>query len=419
MSTVHWVGAAQAVAQVHTGSIDSVDGTPADNTFTVTIGGISISQVGDTDVATTAAALVVLLNASTHPYFEAITWTNPSAGNIVGEADVAGVPFVATLTETGAGTGSVTDFAETTASAGPNHWDSPENWDGGAIPVSTDDIIIANASDNILWGLDQNAVAAASLSILKTFTGKIGLPLNSFATSADGDTVDSTVDEYRGTYLRISLAVLEIGKHVGPGTPAGSQRIKIDNTKASASVTTVFDTASAASEIGLPGVRLLAAHADADFFIRGGRAGVGFALDEPGETSTVGDINVSGNGLAYVGDGVTLTNFYQGGGTGVLQAAATVALVDVDGGTLTTEGDFTVTAMNVQGGTVNANHAKTAGNAITTATVSGGTLDGSGSRQARTWSAVNINGGSVVADNAVVTMTTLNQPVGPRTIAVS
>ena len=239
------------------------------------------------------------------------------------------------------------------------------------------------------------------------------------ATSADGDTVDSTVDEYRGTYLRISLAVLEIGKHVGPGTPAGSQRIKIDNTKASASVTTVFDTASAASEIGLPGVRLLAAHADADFFIRGGRAGVGFALDEPGETSTVGDINVSGNGLAYVGDGVTLTNFYQGGGTGVLQAAATVALVDVDGGTLTTEGDFTVTAMNVQGGTVNANHAKTSGNAITTATVSGGTLDGSGSRQARTWNAVNINGGSVVADNAVVTMTTLNQPAGPRTISVS
>ena len=74
MSAIYFLGTATAVAQVHTGSIDSLDATPANNTFTVTIGGVAISQVGVTDVATTAAALVVLLNASTHPYFAAKSW---------------------------------------------------------------------------------------------------------------------------------------------------------------------------------------------------------------------------------------------------------------------------------------------------------------------------------------------------------
>jgi len=79
MATIRWISGTIAVAQLETGSIDSVDATPANNTFTVTIGGVAISQVGDTDVATTAAALVVLLNASTQAYFAAITWANPSA----------------------------------------------------------------------------------------------------------------------------------------------------------------------------------------------------------------------------------------------------------------------------------------------------------------------------------------------------
>ena len=103
MTTLYWLGTADAVVQIGTASIDSVDATPANNLFIVTIGGVAISTLGDTNVATTAAALVVLLEASTHPYFTAITWTNPSAGNIVATADTAGIPFIAALTETGVG----------------------------------------------------------------------------------------------------------------------------------------------------------------------------------------------------------------------------------------------------------------------------------------------------------------------------
>src|SRR3990167_1389847 len=59
-----------------------VQATPGNNTFTVTIGGVVISVVGDTDVATTATALRAALNASTHPYFAAITWSG-TAGDII------------------------------------------------------------------------------------------------------------------------------------------------------------------------------------------------------------------------------------------------------------------------------------------------------------------------------------------------
>ena len=83
MAQVNWRGGTTAVAQVDTASIDSVDGTPANNTFFVTIGGVVISAVGDTDVATSATNLRASLNASVHPFFAAITWSG-STGDIIG-----------------------------------------------------------------------------------------------------------------------------------------------------------------------------------------------------------------------------------------------------------------------------------------------------------------------------------------------
>ena len=247
MATKYWLGIADAVAQVDTGSIDSVDGTPANNTFIVTIGGVAISAVGDTDVATTATALRASLNASLHPYFAGITWSG-TAGDIIGTADTAGVPFVAALTETGAGTGAVTDFAATTASAGPNDWSTADNWSDGAVPGNADIIYVRENAINICWGLDQSAVNGVSIYPEKTFTGKIGLDRSGFATTSDGETLGATKPEYRQTYLKIDYDDLEIGKHTGQGTATGSDRIKVDNTNAGASTTTILATANTPSE---------------------------------------------------------------------------------------------------------------------------------------------------------------------------
>lgn len=104
------------MAQVSTAVITAYDTA---TTYKVTIGGVVVSVVGQGGTtATTATALRTALNASTHPYFAAITWSG-SGSDITGTADTAGVPFIATSSVT-AGTGTFSAFSTTTASAGPN-----------------------------------------------------------------------------------------------------------------------------------------------------------------------------------------------------------------------------------------------------------------------------------------------------------
>ena len=293
MATKYWIGDEPAVAQISNGSIDSVDGTPANNTFIVTIGDQAISTAGDTDVATTAAALVALLNASTHPYFAAVTWSNPSAGNITGTADTAGVPFVAALTETGAGTGAVTDFSDTTASSGPADWSTALNWSDGSIPANSDTVIFSGTSNPCVYGLAQSGVDLTTLEVKQSYTGAIGLRRDVFATSDDGATTDTTVAEYRQDYLDIGAGTIEIGEHAGPGIPSGSGRLKIDNDSASASTLIIHRTANQATETTLPAVRYKVAHASSVIIVRSAVGGVGIAVDAPGETSTVGTVRVT------------------------------------------------------------------------------------------------------------------------------
>lgn len=422
MAVKYWIGKAVAVAQVLTGSIDSVDATPANNTFTVTIGGVAVSVPGVTSAASTAAALVAALNASTHPYFSGITWANPSAGNITATADTAGVPFTATLTETGAGTGAVTDFSTTTASEGPADWSTADNWSDGAVPVNSDTVIIAANSGNIAYGLDQNAVDLDKLVIEQSYTGKIGLPYNAFTNTQDGDDPVTTAVEYREHYLKIGATVIEIGNQNAVTTQQGSGRLKINNDKAGAANITIFRTATVSADTGLPAVRLLGSHASIDIFVREAKGGVGIAVDEPNETATIGDLSVptlDTQTRVFVGAGVTLSTYHQGGGNNVLNAAATITSAKVDGGTLTIEGDYTITTLTVNGGSVIDNHKKTAGNAITTLVIKGGSVDLTRSSEARTIAAVNPDGGTLITDDSYITLTAINEPAGKRTISIS
>lgn len=420
MATKYFIGGATAVAQVWTGTITAVDATPANNTFTVTIGGIAVTVTGVTDVAATATALRAALNASTHPYFSAITWSGTS-GNIVGTADTAGVPFVATLTKAGAGTGTVTDFSVTTACAGPSHWSTATNWSDGAVPVDADNVIIANISQNICYGLSQSSVNLGYLRIEQTYTGKIGLPSFKFATDANAETFTTTVPEYREQYLDIDFDTCDIGQHFGTGAPVGSRRIKVKNSTANASVITVHNTGSAPEETGMTAVQLIPSHADHDVYVRGARAGVGIATGKPGETATVGTVAVSAEDTqtqVIVGPGVTMTDYSQNGGNNQVQAAATIATVLVNDGILTLDGDYTITSLTVNGGTVNDNHKKSSGNAVTTANINGGAVDLSGSSEPRTWATVNPDGGSITADFSVVTFTSIDEPTGLKTIQI-
>ncbi len=429
MATKYWIGGATAIAQVASGSIDSVDGTPANNTFTVTVGGVAISVVGDTDTSTTAGNLrTALTNAATstdstyHPYFGSITWGG-SGANVTATAPVAGVPFEATLSVSGAGTGTITNFADTTASQGATDAGVGANYSDGSVPGAADTLIIADTSQPIRYNLDAlTAVTIALLRVDKTMTGKIGLANTTLATEENGTTSTTTVvgadevPEYRTTYLEIGWDRAEIGQHYGPGSPTFASMIKLNNKKSGASDTIIYDTHSS-GEAQRAAVQLLAAHANADVFVRSCPGGVGFATGVPGETATFGDITISTTNSAHPVEcraGVTLTNWVQAGGNCSLKAAATVTAATVEGGTLRTEGSAAITTLDGKGGTCDPNSTGT----VTTLNLTGGILDLRNSDEARTITTLNLTAGTL-RDNTAVTITNYTRPTSDTDMTLS
>lgn len=424
MATLFWLGTADSVKQVATVQITADDVT---TTYTITIGGHTVSILGSgTGVNDTATALQVALDAVvTDVYFEAIDFT-VATDTVTFTAAVDGVPFVATSSVNG-GAGTIGAVTSVTVSSGPNDWSTAANWDTGSIPVNTDDVIIENSSVNIAWGLAQSGVTLDSLTVKKTFTGKIGLKRTTFATSADADTATASADgtgeiEYRDRYLAISSTIVTLGENFGPAQPAGSGRIMLDLGSNAATVE-VHSTKTAAAETGLSAIRILANNSSTDIFVRGATGGVGVAVDEPGETSTIRKMSISDTtstgSRVTLSDGVTITDFEALGGISILESAATVTNVTSENGTLQTEGDFTITNLNVRGGTVKCNHIKTSASAVTTATIDSGTLDGQDSAQSRTWDTVQLNVGGVLKGNDNITITNLLEDTNNYTLTAS
>lgn len=422
MAIIKWQGGVEAVAQVDDASVDTYD---ASTTYTVSIGDYSISEAGDTDVATTAANLVASLNASAHPYFTAITWSVPSGSTVRGTADTAGVPFTAALTVSG-GTGTVTDFSTGTACTGPHHANAVDNWKGGALPSASDDVVV-DAGPSILYELDAiSSTALGRASVTQAFIGKIGLEASAFATSLDGETLDTDYPEYRGTYLELTADEIVIGEHIGPGTPSGATRICIEQKKSGASTLDVRNTSSTSIN-SRPVVRYKAAHASADVVVQLAPGGVGVAV-ESDETSTIGDVAVSDattSSAVFIGAGTTLTTYEQSGGINRIAAAATVTSVTVYGGELDITGyDYLVTGLNVYGGTVEDTHVNTGGAEWTTITMYGGTLElPDADVSARAYTTLNLHGGKVEADWSGLTgtdvLTTASGVVNRRSVEVT
>ena len=414
MATLYWLGTADAVAQ---SSTVQITGDDAATTYTITIGGHAVSVAGSgTGVNDTAAALETALLASTDPYFAAVTWAAVT-DTITGTADTPGAPFVATSSVNG-GAGTIGAVATPTASAGPNHWDTAANWSTGSVPVAADSVIIENNSINICWGLAQSAVDLASYDQRKTYTGKIGLNRGVFATSADAETTDATEVEYRDDYLAIESTLFDFGAHTGPSTPAGSARTKIDM-NVHATTVTVHSTAANPSETGLSALRLLMNNAANIVYVRSAPGGVGIAVDAPDETSTLARVSISDISTATkvtLSAGVTITTYDQTGGTNQLNAAANITTVTIDGGVITSDGAYTVTTGTLNAGTWNANHT---GTGFTTLNLAGGIMDARGSSVARTWSTVNMSVGATLRASPVVTITTLNEPTDPYTLAAT
>jgi len=342
MSTVRWTGKATAVAQVDTftpgGTIET------DDIFTLTVTGwdgtstVISAAAGGATATDVVTALKTAWNASTNALCTPITASGTDT--LILTADTAGVPFtvVGTTTEAGGGAADDQTFskASTTASAGPLHWDSANNWSGGAVLVDDDHIYIEDWSADILYGLNQSGITADSLNIGKTFTGALGY------NGAAG---------YSGTYLAIEPDVVNIGYYYGTSNPSGPSRIMID-TEDTATVINV-DNAGTSEDTNKPCVRLKAAAAGTVINVKKGIVGIAY---ESGETSTVGTINMkystnkASDATVEIGEGVTLTTLTKTGGAATLHCAATT--ITNNGGTLRIFGAGAYTTVNVGDGTV-------------------------------------------------------------------
>lgn len=415
MATRYWKGGGTAVAQVATATFATYD---VATTRTITIGGVAISAADSGGTLTAAlTALAALLNASTHPYFAAITWTS-DATKIIGTADTAGVPFTFAGSVSG-GTGTVSNaYTITTANAGPNDWTTVQNWSDQTLPVDGDTVIFKDSDISVAWGLDQSSIQPALLRIDQTYTGRIGLRRDQFARDADGTNLSTAYNEYRDQYLKIGPTTCEIGQSFTAQSASGSGRLKL-NFGTDACTCVIFNTASAPTDQGQTAVQILADDNATDIFVRSAPGGLGVAIG-PGETSTVRLISISDTSSAskvYAGPGTTLTTWAQKGGVNLMSPAATVTTTTVEGGTLTVEGSQVLTTLNVYGGTVYCNQTGTIGTVNLDGTSA--VLDFQQSNQPRTVTTLNAKRGSYRADGSVLTITTLNDPSNKYTISVT
>lgn len=419
MANLYWNGQAQAVKQVSTVTFGTYDAT---TTRKITIGGQTISAVDSGSTLTAAlAALAVLLNAGlvggiAHPYFTSIAWTS-TATTIVGTASVAGVPFTY-LGAVSGGTGTVSNSGVPTltiASSGPNDWSTIANWytalgtPSSALPTSGDTVIFANNAVNVCWGLATGVTGVALIRVEQSYSGKIGLNFLAFATSSDGTAVNNSYPEYRPLYAAIGCASLRIGDSSAIGSASGSGRLMFDLGSTTTNTTEIVNTSSSSADSNRPVVRLLYAKSASALNVRIAPGGIGVCSEVPGETSTLGTISIidsTSTSKVVTGLGITLTTWNQNGGNNVLQSNQALSTINVNGGALRIEGAASGFDLFAYGGNTSLNST----GSLSSIDIIGGNVSGLGSSVSRTWSLVQIyggTGGSVALDVKVITITSL------------
>lgn len=397
MTIQRWRGDAAAISQVNTLTVGGTAATGQVYSVTMNIKVVSYTATGSDTNTTIATALQGLLAASLFPEFLEVTWANPSAGVITATANLAGVNFTNTSSATGTGT-LVT--ATTTANSGPNDAAVVANWSSGTLPVSGDSLYFQNSSSPVLYNLDAlAAITPALVQMDSSYTGQIGLPYN----NANG------YIEYRPRYLQFTGWTLG---NIGLGAGNGSGKIQLD-AGAGNHTTNIFNTASSASEQGLPCVLLKGGGSTTTVNIFKGSLGLALFA---GETATIQTLdmgyvsNVAGDAQVSTGAGCTLTTVKKTGGN-LYSLCAVPTLTSYAGVSSILSGNMTTLTLNKNSnGVANTVSYKPAtGGTITTNTVeSGCTLDCSGTLGTviltnSTWNAgatINAPGGNITMTNA-------------------
>jgi hypothetical protein len=342
MAAPKWAPTAKPVADVWTltpgGTIEAGD------IFITTIGGKSVSvSATSTTVASVCDDLVAALQAldvADYPEFAEYTFADATTA-VTATANKTGIPgtISVTTTESNGGAADAQTYVatHTTTGTGPNSWDNTANWSTGAIPANSDTVTIENSDVDILYGIDQNAVAVTSLTIPATYTGKIGLPRRNPAGYA----------EYRETYLKIGSTTVTIGQGNGPG----SRRIKLN--VGSTACTCNVNGSGSELESGVEAILFIGSDSGNVLNVTQGSVGVAIFAGETANLSggvRIGyESNQTSDAKVTLGSGVTLATVIQTGGEAIINGSMTT--VNRHGGEMTQRGTGTLTTLNNFGGT--------------------------------------------------------------------
>lgn len=384
MADVYFSGDAVPIAQVNGGTVGNA---VANDVYTITAtdqaGGttaVSHTVAGGESTTNVAAALVALWNDSSSPVLARVTASNASAV-ITLTADTPGVPFVVAYSVTNnGGSPSWASTGDTTASAGPSDYATTENWSGGAVPGSGDDITLRRGSAPLLYGL--NAIRACTkFTVEEGYQGTIG-----------------GVD---GAYLRLNASsIIDLA-----GT--GVSHIDLQNSNVTCAVR---QTAPAGPDSY--GLYLKGGDLNEIILIRGS---VAFGIEGNDTTSECGTFRVAHDGTVdadvrlTIGQNVSapgggaITAITMAGGTVTNKATAGVGTVTVTGGSLNYEAG-TITTANIYGGRF---FPKSSGT-ITTANLHGGFTDFTRSSDARTVTNLKLNPSATLRYDPTTLTTTNN-----------
>lgn len=210
MSVVRWIGGAPATKRVMTITVANTWAAADTAKITVGIQDLTII-VSSSTLSVVAQQIAAAINASSRTESLIDTETRNVGGQEIAEfreftalasgatviitANTAGVYFNVTVSETTAGSGTLS-IATTTAGTGPNHADNADNYEGGALPANGDTRMFDTGGNSCLYALDYFRTNTIELHDIITgdFTGQIGLP----AYNAQGG-----YDEYRTRGLQL------------------------------------------------------------------------------------------------------------------------------------------------------------------------------------------------------------------------
>ena len=194
----------------------TLNGSPTGGTFTLTFGANTTSAIAyDATAATVQTAIQALASIGSGN----CSLSGPAGGPWLCEfVSAKAAANQSEMTGTGSsltgGAAQSITVTTTTASSGPNHWDTADNWLPAGVPVDFDRVRFEFGSSDCLYGLDQSAVTLTEIEIASGYTGSIGLP----RTNRNGFV------EYRTRDLSVHCPSILIGN----GNGAGSGKIQLN-----------------------------------------------------------------------------------------------------------------------------------------------------------------------------------------------